>query len=337
MKAPDPRLQRAEKLLAEVARLLGEIKDGVPPPRRRRKPRRRYKLPQILAALREGARLDVQGGARDPRLPSRGVLAKYRKSSRTFDREARAILKARSLEACRRKGRLEPTPGARVAAPRMPGRNYDWDAIAAEIEAGAAVGPYSPNRQNLPSHTLIMARRKADPVFGARVAMVLAGRFGRGRRRHFERETVLELIRRGAVIKAWPPEPGMPAKYILDRERREDPRFNQGVREAIAEARRRRTNRHRLSKLPKSAAWFAAEGAVPRSIEGDLRSDVVGELSLLLCTGEVAIDGDLQTAWRACRTRLTRARWKESSLDAVIAGTSDLRRVDLLTTDAERF
>lgn len=84
----------------------------------------------------------------------------------------------------------------------MPGQKYDWNAIAAKIEVGATVGPYSPNRQGLPSHTLIMARRKADPVFAKRVTPVLAKRFGLGRRVRIDREAVLELIRCGADIKA---------------------------------------------------------------------------------------------------------------------------------------
>lgn len=78
MKRPDPRILRAEKLLTEIGRLLTEIREGVPAPRSAPRRRRRYKLPSILAALREGASLDARGEARDPRLPSRGVLAKYK-------------------------------------------------------------------------------------------------------------------------------------------------------------------------------------------------------------------------------------------------------------------
>jgi hypothetical protein len=63
----------------------------------------------------------------------------------------------------------------------------------------------------------------------------------------------------------------------------------------------------------------------------------VGELSLAICGGEVGVSDDLQSAWKKCRARLTRNRWKESSLDAVIVGTENLRRIDLLSADAERF
>lgn len=141
MKRPDPRILRAEKLLTEIGRLLTEIREGVPAPRSAPKRRRRYKLPSILAALREGASLDARGEARDSRLPSRGVLAKYRRTNRAFDREARALLKERGRAASRRTGRIIPNPGATVAAERMPGQKYDWNAIAAKIEAGATVGP----------------------------------------------------------------------------------------------------------------------------------------------------------------------------------------------------
>jgi hypothetical protein len=182
-----------------------------------------------------------------------------------------------------------------------------------------------------------MKRRRADPIFAARVAAVLVGRFGHGRRVTFDREAVLELIRRGAVIKAWPPEPGMPSKQLLDRARREDASFKEAVREAIVEARRRRNNRNRLAKLSKNAAWTVASGAVPRALPPDLRDDVVSELSLMICSGEVAIEGDLVAAWKACRTRITRPRWKESSLDAPIPGTAALRRIDLLADDVDHF
>jgi hypothetical protein len=131
MKRPDPRILRAEKLLTEIGRLLAEIRAGVPAPRAQPKRRRRYKLPSILAALRDGASLDAVGDARDPRLPSRNVLAKYRKTNRAFDREARALLKERGRAASRVKGRIAPNPGATVAAARMPGQQYDWNAIAA--------------------------------------------------------------------------------------------------------------------------------------------------------------------------------------------------------------
>lgn len=127
----------------------------------------------------------------------------------------------------------------------------------------------------------------------------------------------------------------MPRKELIDRERREDPQFNDQVRAAIVEARRRRTNRHRLAKLSRNAAWTTAEGAVPRSIDPDLRGDVVGELSLAICTGEVGVGDDLQAAWKKFRTQLTRNRWKESSLDVVISGTENLRWIDLLSSDAE--
>ncbi|HEY9235500.1 MAG TPA: hypothetical protein VIP08_10755 [Phenylobacterium sp.] len=337
MKRPDPRILRAEKLLAEIGRMLAEIREGVPAPRPPPKRRRQYKLPSILAALREGASLDARGEARDPRLPSRNVLAKYRKTNRAFDREARELLKERGRIASRRKGRIAPNPGATVAAQRMPGQKYDWNAIAAKIEAGATVGPYSPNRHDLPSHTLIIARRKADPVFARRVTPALAKRFGLGRRILIDRPAVLELIRRGAVIKASPPEPGMPRKDLIDRERHEDPQFDADVRAAIAEARRRRKNRHRLSKLSRNAAWTLADKVVPRSIDPDLRGDVIGELALALCSGEVGVSDDLQVAWKRFRTQLTRSRWKESSLDAVIAGTESLRRIDLLSSDTEHF
>jgi len=335
MKKPDPRVRRAEKLLAEVMRLLGEIRDGVPPPRqkRRRKQPRRYKLPAILAALREGAVLDASGSERDPRLPSKTVLAKYRKRNPAFDREAREILHQRWINA--KRGCVRPIRGATSWAKKLPGRRYDWEAIAAKIEAGATIGPASPNRQGIPCHTLIMQRRRADPVFAARVARVLESRFGSGRRIRIDREATLELIRRGAVIKAWPPEPGMPRKDLINRERREDPAFNVAVLTAIREARRRRGNRLRLARLPRDAAWRAAIAAVPRSISPDLRDDLVAELSLMICSGETAVDGDLAAAWKACRTRLNRLRWRESSLDTPIAGTSDLRRIDLLAEDVE--
>lgn len=314
MKRPDPRIVRAEKLLVELGRLLSEIREGVPAPRPPQKRRRRYRLPSILAALREGASLDARGEARDPRLPSRGMLAKYRRTNTSFDRQARELLKERGRAASRRKGRIAPNPGAIVAAERMPGQRHDWHAIAAKIEAGATVGPYSPNRQGLPSHTLIMARRKADPVFARRVAAVLAKRFGQGRRIRIDQEAVLELVRRGAVIKASPPERGMPRKELIDRERREHPRFNEEIRKAITEARRRRTNRRRLAKLSKNAAWTIASGAVPRTLDRDLRDDVIGELSDPLAR---EIEGTLSggaAAWnqhRLCR-RLspTRNGWR---------------------------
>jgi hypothetical protein len=181
-----------------------------------------------------------------------------------------------------------------------------------------------------------MARRKADPVFGARVARVLTVRFGSGKRRPIDREKVLARIREGAIIKAWPPEREMPRKDILDRFRREDRGFNAAVREAIVEARRRRSNRRKLSKLGRNAAWITAQKAVPASLQSDIRDDVVGELSLLLCSGEVAVDGDLTAAWRRCRTRLTGHRWKETSLDAPLNGTDGLRRVDLLDSEVVR-
>lgn len=160
MKRPDPRILRAEKLLTEIGRLLAEIRAGVPARRTQPKRRRRYKLTSMLAALRRGASLDAIGDARDPRLPSRAVLARYRKSNRAFNREAQVLLKERGRASSRMKRRVAPNPGAAVPAQRMPGQTYDWNAIAAKIEAGATVGPYSPNRQGLPSHTLIMARRK---------------------------------------------------------------------------------------------------------------------------------------------------------------------------------
>ena len=76
---------------------------------------------------------------------------------------------------------------------------------------------------------------------------------------------------------------------------------------------------------------------MPRSLEPDLRDDVIGELSLMICSGEVAIDDDLQAAWKRCRSQLTRNQWKEWSLDAVIPGTDNLRGIDLLEDTVERF
>jgi hypothetical protein len=337
MKRPDPRLLRAEKLLTEAVRLVAEIKAGVPAPRRRRKRRRQFRAPAILQALREGASLDAAKGARDPRLPSKRTIAKYRKTDPAFNREASAILRERSREGGRRK-RSAPNPGATTWAAHLPGPFHDWNAIAAKIEAGASVGPYTKNRQGLPCHTLIMKRRKADPVFAKRVAAALAGRFGEGRRgttRHpFDREAVLERIRRGAVIKACPPEPGMPWKHRIDLQRKADPSFNEAVQAACLEARRRRVNRNALAKAGKDAAWRAANEAVPKTIDPDLRGDVVGDLALQLMEGIVALKDDLQRAWRACRTRLNRDRWKEVSLDAPISGTDGLRRIDLLVAEA---
>lgn len=337
MKRPDPRLQRVERLLTEAMRLLTEVKTGIPAPRRRKKTRRRYRLPQILIALREGAPLDARGKDRDPRLPSRTTLAKYRNSNREFDREAGEVLRQRAKNSSQKKGRLLPNPGAVVWASRLPGSGYNWDEIASKIEAGATIGPGSANRQGLPSHTLIMARRKADPVFAARVAAVLHGRFGLGRRAVFDLDSVLELIRRGSVIKSSPPQPGMPRKEFLDRARREDPIFNAAVLAAIAEARRRRTNRNRLAKLPRTAAWDVSQGTIPRSLDPELRGDLVNELCLMICSGEVGVDGDLQRAWRTCRTRINSHRWKEKSLDAPIPGTDGLRAIDLLDDDSPRF
>lgn len=337
MKRPDPRLQKAERLLAKVVQLISEIRAGSPPPRRQRKQRRRYRLPLILCALRDGAPLDVAAKDRDPRLPSRTILAKYRKSNPAFDKEASILLKERSRQSSRRKGRLTPTPGATEWARRLPGQRYDWNAIAMKIEAGATVGPSTLNRRDLPSHTLIMARRKADPIFGDQVARILHGRFGKGVRRLIDREDVLERVRRGAVIKSYPPEPGMPRKDQLDRERRENPQFNAAMIDAICEARRRKTNRRKLKKTGRNNALLLAEKAVPRSIDADLRGDIIGELSLLICEGQIAIDSDLAAAWKRCRTKLSASRWKEVSLNAPIGGTEHLTRLDLLSDETVRF
>jgi len=332
---PDPRVQRAEKLVKEALRLLAEITAGVPAPRRRRRRRRRFQLPRILAALRDGASLKAPAAERDPRLPSLKVLAKYRASNRAFDRQASEILKERHRAAARMSRQV--VAGAKDWAARLPGERHDWEAIAAKIEGGATIGPYSPNRQGLPSHTIIMARRMADPVFGRRVAAAIAARFGRLRRKAYDREAVLSLIVAGAVIKAWPPEPGMPPKYALDRDRREDPAFDVQVKAAIKEALRRRRNRMKLAKLTADAPWRIAEGAVPKSLDPEIRDDVVGELALLICSGEVGSGPEAALAWRSCRAKLTGHRWKETSLDAPVAGLDGVRRIDLVSADAERY
>jgi len=477
MKRADPRVQRAEKLLLKALQLIAEIKAGVPPPRKkRRRAPRKYKLPAILQALRDGAKFEPLAKDRDPRLPSRGLLAKYRKAHPAFGREAGEILRERHREAARRNRGSGPTLGANTWAMRLPGRGYDWDEIATRIENGAVIGPYSKNRQGLPSHTLIMARRKADPVFARRVAAAIGPRMGAGRQitHDFDSEKVLELIRRGAVIKASPPEPGMPLKYVIDRRRQKHPDFNVAVKhaiaearqrralrerkerlrasgssespdidwgaviaeiqagasinhrgkdrrslpsaraiayhrekdpafasrvadaikgrlgargnwreehhdnilelvrsgakltslppapgmptidvlrrmrrdspifaaaltEALAEARRRRSNLLALKKLGRNGAWELAQHAVPGGIDPQLRGDIVGELSLMLLSGLVGPHEDLAPAWKKCRTRLSAGRWKEVSLDAPISGTDGLRRIDLLAEDAERF
>ena len=129
----------------------------------------------------------------------------------------------------------------------------------------------------------------------------------------------------------------MPRKELIDRERREVPQFNEEGRVAITEARRRRINRRRLAKLSRNAAWTIANDVVPRAIEHDLRGDVVGELSLAICSGEIGVGDDLKAAWKKFITQITRRRWKASSLDAAVTSMENLRYIDRRSTDAERF
>ncbi|MGE5501481.1 MAG: hypothetical protein ACM3W4_06105 [Ignavibacteriales bacterium] len=128
----------------------------------------------------------------------------------------------------------------------------------------------------------------------------------------------------------------MPRKDRLDKERRHDPDFNAAVLEAIADARCRKKNRRKLARAGRNAAWSAAEGAVPRNLDPELRGDVVGELSLMICEGRVAVDGDLASAWKRCRTVVSGHRWKELSLDAPLRGTERLTRLDLIDSEATR-
>lgn len=243
-KSPDPRIKKLERLLGQAMDLLANIRESAPAPVLRRKPRRRYRRAPIIAALQEGARLSARAAERDPRLPSYPTLHALRQRDRAFDTEVRRALQERPKA---RRAPLSSGPASR----HLPGAAHDWEWIAQLIEAGATVGPKTKNRQGLPSHTLIMARRKADPVFAARVNPII----GRRRERSvvLDREAVLSGIRRGAVIKAYPPEAGMARKDLIDRERREDPAFDTAVREAIVEARRHRFQRLRERKPPRPA------------------------------------------------------------------------------------
>lgn len=332
MTSPDPRLANIERLLSQGHSLLAEIGQGVPALRRPPRKRRRFSNEAILAALAEGHVANRSAADRDPRLPERKALNRRRKADPSFDAQVRELIAARVPTRA-----MSAVEGASDWGQRLPGTQYDWDEIAAKIEAGATVGPASPNRQGLPSHTLIMARRKADPVFAARVHKVLVGRFGRNTRKKYDHQAILERIRCGAVMKGYPPAPGMPPRTWIERERHEDPAFDKEVREAIKEARRRRLNRRRLATSSGTAAWVAAQSAVPRQIPDPTRADIVGELSLLICEGIVGVDGDLSAAWKRCRTKLNRDQWKEFSLNDTIPGTDGLTRIDMVSDETPHF
>lgn len=336
MRHDDPRLKEAERLLLKATALITEVRAGVAAPRKSKRRRKRINTRAVLAALQEGALMTAKGDERDPRLPPVSTLAGYRKRNPRFDAQIKSITSQRCFEACRRRRPNSPIIGIATESGRLPGKNYDWNAIAEKIEGGATIGPYSTNRRGLPSHTLIMARRKTDPEFAARVTEVLKGRTGGRVRNAVDKPSVLELIRNGAVIKAEPPQPGMPRKAILDGMRKADPAFNADMLEAISEARRRRFNRLALSKRNPETSWIVAEGAIPRLSDADLRRDIVGELNLQICEGIVGLGDDLAAAWKRCRTRLSAPRWIEVSLDAPIPGTDGLRRIDSIPSDALR-
>ena len=330
MKKPDPRLKRIETLLAKAIALIDEVRTSPPPRRRRKRQRqrqRRFDLRGILSALRDGADPNAKRPSRDPRLPCRLTLNRYRRDDSQFGAEVGELLRARRRQSNR--GRTA------IRRPRKNARSYNWDEIATRIEAGAKIGQHSSNRQGLPDHSIILRQRRIDPAFAARIDPILTAR--RMHHADFDAAAVLDLIRQGAEVKNSPPQPGMPTYSTIKTRRKRDNAFASAYEIALTERRRRAANRGKLSRLSRDAGWVAAQSAVPMTMDRDLRDEVVAEISLMICSGEVGIDGDLKTAWKACRTKLSRPRWKESSLDAPIAGTDGLKRVDLLRSDAEHF
>ena len=272
----------------------------------------------VLAHVRGGAH--VKACPPDPGMPSSYILGRERRANPEFDRDMSVAIK----EGQRRRLAL---------VRRKPPTHYDWNAVAAEIEAGASVSQKSKNRGSLPSEQAIYNRLKRDPLFNARIGPVLAARLS-PRRSDLDIAEVLERIRNGAPIWRRPPAPDMPSPQLLYKMRTRDAAFAREISEAMAEAKRRKTNQVELKAAGRDAAWKAAQRAVPTSIHPDERDDIVSELSLRLCSGEVAISGDMGAAWRRCRTTLNAHRWKETSLDAPIAGTDGLSRLDMLPADA---
>lgn len=210
----------------------------------------------------------------------------------------------------------------------------DRHAIAAEIEAGASIHSRGKYRGSLPSEYFIYRLAATFPDFAQRIAPFQTGRrpqWGEDRQ-----PEVLELVRCGVSINARPRAEGMPREKVLTRWRK-DPAFAVELAAAKREGVRRRANRSKLSRAPPNAAWTYAQRAVPRTMDSDIRDDLVSELSLLILSGEVALTDDLGAAWKRCRTRLNRDKWKEVSLDAPLNGFEGASRVDMLADDTPHF
>lgn len=295
---------------------------------RRRKARTPIDQAATLAGIRRGA--IVSAYPPEAGMPPKRMIYRERREDPAFDAAVRAAM----LEA--RRARVKDRIRIRIRA--LPGAGVDWDAVAREIEAGAFVSRRSNRRGSLPPAGLIELRLRTDPVFAARVRPILALRHPvRSVWGPAQYEDILERARTGTRLWRDPPEPGMPSGKVLERMRRQSRDFAEALSGAVAEARRRKANMSKLCKMGRDAAWKLAQAAVPKSLEPDARDDIVGELSLQLVAGIVAPDGDLSTAWKRCRTRLTSQRWKEVSLDAPLDGYQGASRIDFLTDDTPHF
>jgi hypothetical protein len=306
------------------ARVLASVRRPWPLEKRRAKQRITFNHADVLARIREGAR--ISASPPEPGMPPQWAIQRDRRTDPAFDVGLR--------QAVRFAQRKRPPPRVQV---RSEYPQYSREAAAAAIEAGASTGPKSKNRGALPPHHVIERWIAIDPAFAARVCPLLAARHAGLGPEDFDPEAVLEKVRSGVAIDERPPAAGMPSYKVFGRMRRRSLAFDKAAAAALAEGKRRRLNQHHLAKLGRDAIWRLAQAAVPRSMDADVRNDIVSELAVKLLSGEVGADDDLAAAWKRCRTKITGHRWKETSLDAPLNGLEGATRLDMLPADHPRF
>lgn len=166
MRAVDPRLAKAERLLTKVLQLFEEIRSGPPAPPRRRKRHRRpkYRRAAILEALREGATTDVPTADRDPRLPCKLTLRRYCRRDAALDAEVRSILRTRPRPA---------RTSARKVRPIAEHPPFYHATVLGLIHGGAALGA-SPPVPGMPTKAALDQARREDRTFNAAVVQAIA-------------------------------------------------------------------------------------------------------------------------------------------------------------------
>ena len=136
---------------------------------------------------------------------------------------------------------------------------------------------------------------------------------------------------------------GFRARVAVERKRhRRDAELRRDLRDA---ERRRQREAERAERaipvgerfraaLSQNEIYAAVNAAVPLGLPSHVRDDVLGEMVLAVLEGELDLDAVPAKAREYLR-RYDRAseRWKLVSLDTPIAGTDDLRLVDMMSTE----